>query len=469
MLCRSRRFATLPLGYRDGMTRVLIAVDETEESVKAARVAQALFGAGAEYLAINVSSRPVAWAGGSPYAGVWPYAYPPAIGMVGEYAAPVVPGGSSTTTTSYEQELAGTGESNQEIHAQDQARQVAEAAGVSLADAVGELGDPAVAIIDAAHTHHVDVIVVGSHDRGWFSRLFKGSVSHDVLRSADIPVLIAKGEVVEHQADGYATERPLLEQGDPMRHDERSRMQWSERQGDDRPPMGERDWRQDEREQYREQYREQSPRDQRDQWPGGREDDRWQSGRWQSEQGSRPGQWAGGEPQWDWEGGYGQRSGRGYGSQYGQGGGQYGQGGGQYGQGGGQYGQGSGQYGEMRHGQHAGKGPKGYRMSDERLREDVCQALTDNDQVDAAEIHVNISDCVVTLTGEVSDRTQKREAEACVEHVKGVRDVQNMLRVSSQGAQLGQVQGSAGYSGTSSDRTDAGSRQSGTSETARAR
>ena len=37
-----------------------------------------------------------------------------------------------------------------------------------------------------------DVIVLGTHDRGWFSRLLTGSVSSDVLRHADVPVLVAR-------------------------------------------------------------------------------------------------------------------------------------------------------------------------------------------------------------------------------------------------------------------------------------
>ena len=57
---------------------------------------------------------------------------------------------------------------------------------------VGEVGDPATAIIEAAHHHQADVIVVGSHDRSWFSRLLVPSTSGAVVREADIPVLIAR-------------------------------------------------------------------------------------------------------------------------------------------------------------------------------------------------------------------------------------------------------------------------------------
>ena len=60
------------------------------------------------------------------------------------------------------------------------------------AEVIGDVGDPAYAIIQAAHQHGVDVIVVGSHTHSWFSRLFTGSVSSDLVREADIPVLVVK-------------------------------------------------------------------------------------------------------------------------------------------------------------------------------------------------------------------------------------------------------------------------------------
>ena len=52
--------------------------------------------------------------------------------------------------------------------------------------------DPSEAILHAAHEQGADVIVVGSHERGWFSRLLSGSVSQDLVRRSDIPVLVVK-------------------------------------------------------------------------------------------------------------------------------------------------------------------------------------------------------------------------------------------------------------------------------------
>ena len=80
-------------------------------------------------------------------------------------------------------------------------------------------------------------------------------------------------------------------------------------------------------------------------------------------------------------------------------------------------------------GPHRGKGPLGYQRSDERIRELVCESLTDDDQIDASQIEVSVKNGEVTLSGVVDDRRTKREAEDCACSVSGVRDVQNQLRV----------------------------------------
>lgn len=84
---------------------------------------------------------------------------------------------------------------------------------------------------------------------------------------------------------------------------------------------------------------------------------------------------------------------------------------------------------ESRYGTYIGRGPKGYRRSDERIIEDVSDRLTDDPIVDASDITVQVRDGEVTLTGTVEDRHQKRRAEDIVEQVPGVRDVSNQLRV----------------------------------------
>ncbi len=78
-------------------------------------------------------------------------------------------------------------------------------------------------------------------------------------------------------------------------------------------------------------------------------------------------------------------------------------------------------------GPYAGIGPRAFRRSPERLRELICERLTDDPDVDASDIEVHVQGDEVTLTGQVDTRSQKRAAEACTEAVAGVRDVHNRL------------------------------------------
>jgi hypothetical protein len=111
---------------------------------------------------------------------------------------------------------------------------------------------------------------------------------------------------------------------------------------------------------------------------------------------------------------------------------------------------------------YAGRGPKDYRRSDDRIREDVCDRFTDDPAVDASEIAVRVENGDVTLMGTVASREQKRRAEDLVERVTGVRDVSNQLRVnradttttttSASGQTTGRTRGGAGGSGVAADR-----------------
>src|SRR5215471_11804457 len=52
-----------------------------------------------------------------------------------------------------------------------------------------------------------------------------------------------------------------------------------------------------------------------------------------------------------------------------------------------------GQEGYFGGGQHTGRGPKGYQRSDERIREDICERLTQHSAIDAGEIEVEVKNC----------------------------------------------------------------------------
>jgi BON domain len=79
--------------------------------------------------------------------------------------------------------------------------------------------------------------------------------------------------------------------------------------------------------------------------------------------------------------------------------------------------------------QYAGRGPKGYKRADDRIREEICDCMTDDPALDASEIVVEVIDGEVTLSGSVMSRDQKRRAEDVAERTSGVRDVTNQLRV----------------------------------------
>jgi hypothetical protein len=111
----------------------------------------------------------------------------------------------------------------------------------------------------------------------------------------------------------------------------------------------------------------------------------------------------------------------------------------------GQFGGGLSQYGDQ--GRHAGRGPKGYKRADERIKEDVNERLTHDPHIDASEVEVEVKNGEVTLTGTVDSRQNKRRAEDVIENVSGVSEIHNQLRVQSRqeatggGAQAGASSG----------------------------
>ena len=82
---------------------------------------------------------------------------------------------------------------------------------------------------------------------------------------------------------------------------------------------------------------------------------------------------------------------------------------------------------------HRGRGPKGYRRSDERILEDVNDRLTEDPRVDASEVQVDVQGGEVTLTGTVGSREERRRAEDVAEGASGVTYVMNNLRVRQPG------------------------------------
>jgi BON domain len=53
----------------------------------------------------------------------------------------------------------------------------------------------------------------------------------------------------------------------------------------------------------------------------------------------------------------------------------------------------------------AGRGPKGYQRADDRIREDVCERLAEDPDIDASDMEVTVKDGEVTLSGSAAGRT----------------------------------------------------------------
>lgn len=143
--------------------KVLIALDDSPVSARAAREAVRLFPAeSTEFLVISVASLPVVWGGSAGF------------GMV----APL------TMEQSWLQPL----ENDHEL------AERAEAAGIVQPEVHTATGDAVSLICRAADEHEVDVIVVGSHDKSIWRRMFDPSVAAGVVRETYRPVLVVSGE-----------------------------------------------------------------------------------------------------------------------------------------------------------------------------------------------------------------------------------------------------------------------------------
>lgn len=153
------------------MTRILLALDDTDSARRAAEVAHTMFGDDCEYLAIYVTADPEATSSMT-WGGV--YGYPFA-------ATPVLFDEMARSAT----EVVDA--------AQVEASRRAADAGVR-ATPIGEVGDPAHAISRAAREHAVDLIVVGHAHRSWLRSLFDPSVTDALLDTADTPVMVVPAD-----------------------------------------------------------------------------------------------------------------------------------------------------------------------------------------------------------------------------------------------------------------------------------
>ena len=103
-----------------------------------------------------------------------------------------------------------------------------------------------------------------------------------------------------------------------------------------------------------------------------------------------------------------------------------------------------------------GRGPRNYSRSDDRIKDDINDRLTDNDFIDASDIDVEVNNGEVILSGTVDSRYAKRMAEDISEDVSGVRNVENRIRVNKEWDQSSSYsQTSTGSTGTTGSTTGA--------------
>ena len=148
--------------------RVLIALDESPVSARAAREAVRLLSSttSVQFLVVNVSSITVPWVGNAGFGAVGPLM----VDTAWLAADPV-----------------------SDVQDERQLLHDAEAAGVPDPSVVVRTGDPVEQICAVAEENGVDLIVVGSHDKSGLQRLIDPSVAAGVVRCTYKPVLVVSG------------------------------------------------------------------------------------------------------------------------------------------------------------------------------------------------------------------------------------------------------------------------------------
>ena len=110
---------------------------------------------------------------------------------------------------------------------------------------------------------------------------------------------------------------------------------------------------------------------------------------------------------------------------------------------------------------YTGRGPRGYRRSDDRITEEINEELTRHPDIDASEIEVDVENGEVTLSGTVDDRQAKRLAEDIAERCSGVSDVHNRIRVKGGlGQKISNMLGGGGEKAGSREQRASSSTQS---------
>ncbi|HEY9446309.1 MAG TPA: BON domain-containing protein [Burkholderiales bacterium] len=73
--------------------------------------------------------------------------------------------------------------------------------------------------------------------------------------------------------------------------------------------------------------------------------------------------------------------------------------------------------------------PRSYQRSDQRIREEICERLADNDRLDATDVSVEVSSGRVVLEGSVPERRMKYMIEDTAAECLGTNEVENRIRI----------------------------------------
>jgi hypothetical protein len=87
---------------------------------------------------------------------------------------------------------------------------------------------------------------------------------------------------------------------------------------------------------------------------------------------------------------------------------------------------------EAAEGPYRGRGPRGYVRSDQRVREELCEALLWHPALDARDLEVTVTEGVARLGGTVPTRAERRLAEEIAETTLGVSDVKNEISLAER-------------------------------------
>ena len=78
---------------------------------------------------------------------------------------------------------------------------------------------------------------------------------------------------------------------------------------------------------------------------------------------------------------------------------------------------------------YKGFGTSGYKRSDNSIEEEVCELLMHTVGLDVEDVFISVTNGIIKLSGSVKSRQEKFIIEDIAEHVSGVIEIENHIRV----------------------------------------